>query len=369
MSKKIFIVTGELSGDRLAAWYVQKRFASAEERAGLLAIGGDYLRDVGVALFDRFEKYNVVGIVEIIKHLSHLLKSIRSLGRYILDNNFEEVVLVDFPGFNMRLARMLKKEKPSITITYLSPPQVWCWGAWRVKDLKKHCDQLIVLYPFEVAWYQQRGACALWLGNPVYDAMSNYFSYVTNKKNMIALMPGSRKQEIEQLLPLLLQTVQILKQDIDSPRFIMPLARSISYDFLLSVACTHDLESVLGEVDIVCDDEEKYQLLAQCSAAISKPGTVTLELALLRVPTVIFYTTSWITYFLARIVVKVSWMGLPNLIVGREMFPELIQYNVTPNNIAQHVRTLLASASDKQMQRNFADCAAQLAVSEKIFIV
>src|SRR5579862_4614825 len=197
-NNKIFIVTGELSGDRVAAWYVAKQYTNFSPTkipvypVYIEAVGGDFLAAQGVTIFKRFESLNVVGIIEIIKHLPRLLKFLNILTHHIIQNDFQEVILVDFPGFNIRLAKYLKKLNKNIKITYLSPPQVWCWGQWRLKTLRRVCDDLVVMYPFEVAWYKQHAMQVRWIGSPVYDSLQKYF--VTHekteeeKKNMIALM-------------------------------------------------------------------------------------------------------------------------------------------------------------------------------------
>jgi len=337
--KKIFILAGELSGDRLAAWYVQSHLSADVKQ--IQAIGGDYLKDAGVHLYQRFETLNVTGIVEIIKHIPSLLKKMHQLRDYILTGQFDHVILVDFPGFNLRLLKLLAQKNPNLKITYLSPPQLWCWGAWRLKPIKKYVSNIIVLYPFEVEWYQQRGVKAVWLGNPVYDAIKPHMTTAQrNKKPLIALLPGSRRGEIVMLLPLFLKAARILKHKHPEVSFVLPLARSLNQALLDDVVVRHGLQDIWHDVTLIPDNDDKYKVLKQCCGALTKPGTVTLELALLKIPTVVAYKTSWLTYGIARLLVNVSSMTLPNLILKKRVFKEIIQFKCSPATIASQLDEL-----------------------------
>lgn len=337
--KKVFIVTGEVSGDRLAAWYVTKR-RQHDPHIIIQAIGGDFLQAAGVTLYERFEKLNIVGVAEIIRHLPAMIKRLYQLRKYLIEYKFDEIVLVDFPGFNLRLAKLLKAKNPLLKITYLSPPQVWCWGAWRIENLKKYTDQIVVLYPFEVAWYAQRGVKVLWLGSPAYDAMEAYMSAASVKQPLIALIPGSRHSEIITLLPLFLAAAARIKKIYPEIRFVLPLARSLSTPLLEQIVQQHHLEEIWQAVTVVTSEEEKFEHLARCCVALSKPGTVTLELALLGIPTLVVYKTSWVTYYIARLLVSVRYMSLPNLLLNKEIFKEIIQYQCSPEIIAHELKKM-----------------------------
>lgn len=321
--KKIFIVTGELSGDLLGAWYMHKHYAN--QQVYVEALGGDNLEQAGAHLYERFEKLNVTGVVEIIKHVPRILKFLYQLAAYIVEKKFDEVVVIDFPGFNIRLIKRLKRLWPTINITYFSPPQLWCWGAWRVASLKKYCDHIIVLYPFEVEWYAQQGVQVEWSGCPVYDRMQPYFEKAAKKKRLIALVPGSRLSEINTLLPIFARVAHALKLIYSDLQFIIPQAASISPNQFDDALKRSGLDKMAKDLIVVRDSDEKWQQFAQCSMALTKPGTVTLELALLKIPAVVVFQVPWITYWLARLVVKVKFMSLPNLLFGQEVYKEFIQ--------------------------------------------
>jgi lipid-A-disaccharide synthase len=345
--KKVFFVVGELPGDRVVAWYITKRFGTAGGRSEELVcqgIGGNQMLNVGVELYARFETLNVTGIIEIIKHLPRLLRQINNLALYIKQQGFDEVILVDFPGSNLRLAQRLRSIIPSLTITYASPPQLWCWGAWRIKKLKRYCDQIVVMYPFEVDWYKQRGVNATWLGSPVYETLKPYYiDAPVEKKQRIALLIGSRKQEIEKLTPIFAQCLKLLAKRFPEVTFVIPLAASIDDQFIHEIFVHEGLCKYRSRIIMQRGEENKIKLLQTCCCALSKPGTVTLELALLNIPTIIVYRTSWLTYLIARALVSVRWMGLPNLLMKREVFKEHVQHLSNPDLVVASVSKLYTS--------------------------
>ncbi|MFA5306126.1 MAG: lipid-A-disaccharide synthase [Candidatus Babeliales bacterium] len=348
---KIFIVAGEVSGDRLAAWYV-KRLRVHKKNIYIEAVGGASLQAEGVKLFEHLTSLNVVGVVEIIRHLPSIMRFMRRLGDYIIAQDFDTVMVVDFPGFNLRLIKQLKQRKPSLKIIYLSPPQLWCWGAWRVRTLKKYTDQVIVLYPFEVEWYRKRGLAVTWQGSPVYEMLEPYRKQSVEKKTCIALIPGSRNSEIITMLPLFLQSAALLLERHPELTFVIPVAPSMDREVLKRCAEQHNLMSVWEKVMYVSDEHEKFMRLANCSCALSKPGTVTLELALLRVPTVIAFKVSWLTYLLARLFVRVKVMGLPNLLLDAMVAPEVIQFKCRPDVLAQEIEKVYSDfVTDAQAYR------------------
>lgn len=347
--KKVFIMTGELSGDLLGAWYVRKQYAAGTQDTYMEAIGGDHLQGAGAVLYQRFETLNVTGIVEIIKHIPRLLSFLNKLAAYLVAQQFDEVVVIDFPGFNVRLIKKLKKLSPSLKITYFSPPQLWCWGAWRLASLKKYCDRIIVLYPFEVEWYHKRGVQVEWIGSPVYDRMQPHFESAETKKNMIALVPGSRVSEVTVLFPLFAQIALALKKVHPSVQFVIPQASSIPEDQFRSHLDRSGLLGLGDALKIVRDDDKKWSILAQCCMALSKPGTVTLELALLKIPACVIFKVPWLTYWIARMLVSVPFMSLPNLLLHDEVYKEFIQY-FTSEQLKQHALHLYQSCVNQDQR-------------------
>jgi len=350
--KKVFIASGEVSGDNLGAWYLN---LLKQEDLDLQchAIGGDALEKAGANLYERIEKLNMVGVLEVIKHIRFIFSFAKELVEYILQNDFDEVILVDFPGFNLMVAKKLKKKNPNIKITYLSPPQVWAWGEWRIKKLKKYCDKLIVLYPFEVDWYKQRGIETVYLGNPVCSKLKPYLdSQNSEPENQIAILPGSRKSEIEKLLPIFADVVRRLKLAWPNIKIVLPLAESFSVGYIENRLKKNGLLRWGSDIEIVIGEQQKLKALSRCCLAITKPGTITLELALLEIPSVIVYKTSWVTYFVAKLLVKIKFMSLPNLLLNKPVYKEFIQKDCKADLIFEHVNNLYKSFLAKNNQSN-----------------
>lgn len=356
--KKLFIVAGELSGDKIGAWYIDC-LREKDENIEVHAVGGTFLENAGATIYERIEKLNVVGFVEILKHIRFLYNFLHSLANHIAFNNFDEVVVADFPGFNLRLIKKLKKLDPNLRITYLSPPQMWVWGAGRAKIIKKYCDDVVVLYPFEVEWFAERGVHARWIGYPFYKKLEPYFSVTKKDVKKIAFIPASRSVELEKLTPVFAQSIRKLKLAFPHIQIIVPLAESIKEEDMQRALRQAGLQNWGHDVVIVSGEKEKLKALSSCCLALTKPGTVTLELALLGVPAIVAYKTSWITYFIARILVKVNYMALPNLFSKSIVYQEFIQGDCRANKIGSALidsyrQFLLNSKSSVSQQKRLA---------------
>ena len=334
--KKIFLVAGELSGDQLGAWYLNYQ-NNQNNKIKAIAVGGNALQSAGAKIFLPMAKLNVTGILEVIKHIPRLLRYTKMLTNHIIEQSYDEVVLINFSGFNMKLAQSIKKRKPEQKITYFSPPQLWIWGAWRLKKLKKYCNKVIVLYQFEVEWYKQRGLKAEWIGSPHHDRLKKYYELSEKKKNKIAFLPASRESEFKKLFPIMLDLIKQFKLVHSNVDIILPIAETISRSTVEKELRKAGPWGI--DVRIVQGEDEKYRELSTCCLAITKPGIVALELALLKIPSIVLYKTSWLTYLLARSFVKVSYMALPNLLLKKPLFPEFIQHKCRKRNILKTINT------------------------------
>ncbi|MFC1894683.1 lipid-A-disaccharide synthase [Candidatus Dependentiae bacterium] len=331
--KNIFLVAGEVSGDKTGGWYLDK-LKQSNINVNCQAVGGSFLKKSGAKLYDRLEKLNIAGIFEILFKLRFIFGFLKKLASYILKNDFDEIVLIDFPGFNLRLAKILKKANPNLKITYLSPPQLWVWGKWRIKKLKKYCDKVIVLYPFEVDWYKKNGLEVEYLGNPVFDKIKKYDFFKNEKKyDQIAIIPGSRQFEVYKMLPIFLAVAKKFKLAYPKIKIILPLAESLSSHFIEEKIKKFGFYRWGNDIKIVRGEKEKLKELSKCCFAITKVGTVSLEVALLGIPAVVLYKGSWITYFLARSFIKIKYMALPNLFLEKSVYPEFIQWDCKPDKI------------------------------------
>lgn len=342
----IFIVTGEASGDQLGAWFV-RHHTQPSQNVTYTAVGGKALQAAGVSIYRRFDDISVVGVVEIVKHLPHIFRVMRELATHITTTGYDEVIVVDFPGFNLRLIQKLKRQNPNLRITYLSPPQMWVWGAWRVKKIQRYVDRVIVLYPFEVAWYAQHGVRAEWMGSPVVDALDAQCAEqqlsvpAVQRSFQIALLPGSRRQEITHLMEVYAPILQQLSSRFSGLSIVIIVAPSVSQTQIEAALASYHPELWSAHIRYVTDRHEALRARAESICAFTKPGTNTLELALLGVPTVVVYKTSWLTYWLARMVVTVDSMTLPNLLLKERIFPEFIQHECTTGAVVAQMSAYL----------------------------
>ena len=347
-SKTVFIVTGELSGDRLGAWYLQ-HLKKEHKSIRCHAIGGDYLKEEGAILHKHFNELTIgiAGLFNLIGKLPSVVRTFRELSHYLLAHDFDEIVLVDFPLLNIPLAWYLQRYKKDCRITYVAPPELWFWGSWGIDGvLKSSCDEIVVLYPFEKTWYQQKNLPVKWHGYPLYDDLIKKQS-TRKKEHIIALLPGSRRVELDILLPIYAKVVSTFKAKHPEVRFILPLARSIPIDSMNMRLASLGIEDA---IEIIVDEAEKYELLQRSCLALTKPGTVTLELAFLKVPSVIVYKVPLLTYWFSKLIIQVPYVGLPNLLLGKEVQPELLQNKCTPTNILDTLENLYESFSTNGTQ-------------------
>jgi lipid-A-disaccharide synthase len=345
INKKTFIVAGEVSGDKLGGWYI-KKFALTNVEA----VGGPFLRNAGAYIYKPLKELNVAGIVEILKHLPRILSFLKNLANYILSQNFDEVVLIDFPGFNLRLAKILKKKNPNIKITYLSPPQLWAWGSWRIRSLKKYCDRVIVIYPFEVEWYKSRGLAVEWHGYPFYEEIEKFaISKRSEKKPKIALLPASRTSELTTLFPRFAAATEKFMNAHPEVDVVIPLASTIPVKKIEKAFS----DKTRKRIRIIQDESEKYEALSQCCMALTKPGTITLELALLGIPSIVAFRTSWLSYYIGKAIVNIEYMALPNLLMNKEVFPEYLQCECTEEKLFDAMEKLYQSWQNQN--KNYQD--------------
>lgn len=336
---RIFMVTGETSAEQIGAWYLEKRI---EENPNIYfeAIGGQNLEKLGAKIYDKYENLilGLVSPIQFIKHLPDRWYYLKDLSKYILENNFDEVILIDCPLTNIPLMRILKKNNPGIQVTYIAPPEMWLWGKWGMDYFfKKYADNIIVVYPFEVEWYKENGLETEWLGWPGYEKIEPNINKPVVKQSKIALCPGSRQSEIKIMLPIFLETAEIISKKHPEVSFIMPIAEYISKNQIETEIKKYNLKN---KIKIIKDNENLFDELGSCCLAISKPGTITLILALLKVPTIISIKIPLLTYFIAKIIFKKSYVGLPNLFLNKKVFKELIQSECTTKNITEEVEKL-----------------------------
>ena len=307
-NKKIVIIAGEDSGDLHGAHLI-KEMKKIDSDFTFYGVGGDKMIGAGLNHIEHIKNLNVIGIVEVLKHYPRIKKIFNKTVSLIKEINPQQVILIDYPGFNMRLAKKVKKL--GVSVTYFILPQAWAWNSKRAEQLKKLCDKLVSIIPFEKQWFKKRNIDVHFVGHPLISILDKTFEKnflhqkynIDQNKKIVALMPGSRKSEIKKHWGVFLDTIKQLKKD--NKHEIQPV---------LIQAPNIAIENVPGNIIRIKDNH--YEALSSADVAIVCSGTATLETALLGCPMVGCYKLSSITWFLAKKMASVKHLSLVNLIVG-----------------------------------------------------
>jgi len=338
-SKKILLVAGEVSGD-LHGSYLVEAIHRIDPDIQFFGVGGEGLKRVGMRLLHHSQSLSVVGITEVFVKLRSILKALRTLKGSLEREKPDLVILIDFPDFNLRLAKIAHRE--GIPILYYISPQVWAWRPGRVKLIARLVKKMVVLFPFEVPLYEAAGVDVEWVGHPLLDIVKPTLSKemafqqfgLDPRRRTIGLLPGSRIHEIERLLPSLLASAQLLQKEIPDLQFVIPLAPGVSRATLSS-----RMNSISVPVTVV--EGFTYDVMNLCELLITASGTATLEAAILGKPMIIIYKVSFSTYWIGRALVRVNHIGLPNLVAEKEIALELIQKDVHPQRIVEEAFRIL----------------------------
>jgi len=340
---KYYIIAGEASGD-LHGSNLIKELQKLDSGAYIRCWGGDKMKATGATLVKHYKELAFMGFVEVIKNLPAILKNIKFCKTDITSFNPDVIIFIDYPGFNLRIARWAK-EKHYKTIFYISP-QVWAWKESRVKSIKRDIDKMIVILPFEKTFYEKWNYEVEYVGHPLVNVIEDFkkeHPEIQIQKNTIALLPGSRKQEIETKLPIMLEATK----NFPDYNFIVAKAPSIEDDFYEGFIKNHT------NVKLIANDT--YSLLMKSVAALVTSGTATLETALFGVPEIVCYRAANISYQIAKRLIKLKFICLVNLIMNREVVKELIQNDLIPEKISTELKKILFDPQKKEkMQDDYA---------------
>lgn len=339
---KIMFSAGEASGDVHAA-SVAKALKQAYPDVDMFGMGGTLMKEAGVSIVYDIKKLGYIGIVEIVKHLPSFFKLRSYLKEMMIREKPDVLVCVDYPGFNMRLAKVA--HELGIPVIYYIAPTIWAWHKSRGKDIAKTVTKVVSIFPFEAKAYEEFGVDVEFVGHPLIDIVKPTMSYEEGVKHFnmpegtkrILLLPGSRKQEIMSLLDMMLQGAEMALQNHPELVFYLPRAHTID---------RADLDAIIAKynVPVTITEGNTFDLMQCSDAAVAASGTVTLEAALMGLPTLLLYRLSPITYALGKLLVNLTHVGLPNIVAGREVIPELLQNDVTPENIKNQLESLVYDA-------------------------
>jgi lipid-A-disaccharide synthase len=338
-SKKILLVAGEVSGD-LHGSRLMEAIQRIDPDIAFFGVGGEGLERAGMKLLYPSQSLSVVGITEVLLRLRPILKALRGLKESLDRERPDLVILIDFPDFNLRLAKMAHRR--GIPILYYISPQVWAWRPKRIKLIARLVKKMIVLFPFEVPLYEAAGVDVEWVGHPLLDIVKpalakekafQQFGLDPNRRT-VGLLPGSRIHEVERLLPPLLASAHLLQKEIPDLQFVIPLAPGFPKTMLSSW-----MENISVPVKVV--EGFTYDVMNLSELLIAASGTATLEGAILEKPMIIIYKVSFPSYWIARALIRVDHIGLVNLAAEKEIAPELIQKEVNPQRIADEAFRIL----------------------------
>lgn len=339
---KYYIIAGEASGD-LHASNLMKELSVLDKGADFRCWGGDLMKAQKGTLVKHYKDLAFMGFTEVIMNLRTILNNIELCKQDLLQHRPDVLILIDYPGFNLRIAEFAKKN--NIKVFYYISPQVWAWKQSRVHKIKRVVDRMFVILPFEKEFYDKFNYEVDFVGHPLLDAVKDYqitknSLRIESNKPIIALLPGSRQQEIKTMLPIMLSMVNHFKEFT----FVIAGAPSQTPDFYKQYTKGTDIQIVFNET---------YQLLQHSYAALVTSGTATLETALFGVPEVVCYKGGLISYTIARQLVKVDYISLVNLIMGKEIVKELIQNDLNEHNLTLELKKLLEPETRKSILKNY----------------
>lgn len=318
---KFFVSTGEVSGD-LHLSYLVKSMLQENKDIKFYGVAGEHSKAQGVEVIQDITELAIMGFTEIIKKYSFLKKKANEYIEFIKKEKIDKVILVDYGGFNLKFLELLKKEVPEVEVFYYIPPKLWIWGKGRIKKLVK-ADHIMVIFPWEVDFYKKEGVKVVYFGNPFVEK----YSVVERTGDKILLLPGSRKQEIKTLFPIMLELIEKRKDE----KFLLKLSSREHLKWI-----EKDL-TIYKNLEVEIEDKTLAQCVKECKTAIAASGTVTLELALLGIPVVVIYKTGFINAFIARYILKLGFVSLPNLTLNREVYPELLQERCNAQEIEKYL--------------------------------
>jgi lipid-A-disaccharide synthase len=368
---RLYLIAGEASGDLHGANLLKALFAQAPNLS-CRVWGGDLMQNTGATLVKHYRELAFMGFVEVAKNLRTILKNIAFCKRDILDFQPDALVLIDYPGFNLRIARWAKEQ--GIPVVYYISPQLWAWHASRAKAISRDVDRLLVILPFEQEFFKKYGIEAEFVGHPLLDEMgvgdlltgglvnerqtTSDTSAETNQPitnqpvnkstNQVALLPGSRKQEVSRILPRMLEASKAFPE----------------YQFVVAGAASLPVEYYQGFLadypNVRLERGQTYEVLRRSKAALVKSGTSTLETALLNVPQVVCYAGNWLSYQIAKRLVNVQYISLVNLIMDKPLVRELIQDELNTANIRAALAEILTPEKSAELKAGYAELRQRL---------
>ena len=325
---KVFIIAGEVSGDLHGANLI-KEINTLSRNIEFIGWGGDRMEKEGMAILKHVRTLSFMGFLEVLLNLKTIIRNIKDCKNQIIASQPAAIILIDFPGFNLRIAKWAKKH--NIPVIYYISPQIWAWKESRIKAIRRDVSKMYCILPFEQQFYAKFNVDVSYLGHPLLDEITEFRlcespKIIVSSKPILALLPGSRLQEVKRKLPLMIEASKSF------PHYQVVVACSINVNEAYYRLYADDtVQLIIGKT---------YEILNQSSIALVTSGTATLETALFNVPQVVCYKSSPLSFAIAKLLVKIKYISLANLIMNKEVVSELIQGNCTVDNMVQQLRLI-----------------------------
>ncbi|MEA2011546.1 MAG: lipid-A-disaccharide synthase, partial [Verrucomicrobiota bacterium] len=341
-NKTIWIISGESSGDLYGARLAEHLF-SLDKSLSIKGMGGECMKTAGVEILVDSTELGIVGFVEVFKHIFMFLGIFKSLVERAEKERPDAVLLIDYPGFNVRLAKKLHKQ--GIKVIYYITPQVWAWGKKRIPIIAENVDKMLVIFPFEKEIYAETGLDTEFIGHPLMEILEEKKDLqIKRDDNLILLLPGSRHSEIDRLLIPIINTSKILYKENNNLHFVLQTPRKSIKQYIEEKLKTMNMDSI--PLEIVVEKNEYW--MQKASAGLAASGTVTVQCAILGLPLVVVYRLNPLSYFLSRLLVKIKFFTMVNLVTEREVFEEFLQGRVKPKLLAEATKKILPEGDRRE---------------------
>ena len=348
--KKIFIITGEPSGDKLASEVISK-LKKIDPDIQYLSVGGKNLESLGIKSIYDLKEITYLGFTNVILNIFKINKKINETVKAIINYNPDVLFTVDSPDFTLRVAERIKKINPKIKTVHYVAPQVWVWREGRVKKIKKFIDHILLLFNFEKVYFEKENISCEFVGHPLLQnkerAKIEINQIIGKNKALISVFAGSRKSEINVLMPILLNFVKLMNEKYSDMTYVFHSTKQ--YSELIKSFIS---KSSLSNCEIVSDNKIKSHILQKSIFAVAKSGTVSLEISNAKIPSIILYKMGFINFLIVKSLVKTKYANIINFAANEEIIPELLQSKCNPENIFKHVSSFLEDPNKIKKQIN-----------------
>ena len=330
-ANNFFLIAGEKSGDLYGSKLI-KELLYINPNAVINFWGGDMMKEAGGNLLQHYRSYNFMGFYEVIKNFHIFLNKINLIKKHLDDTKPSVVILIDFPGFNLRLAKYCKRK--GIKVIYFIPPKVWAWNSKRIYQIKKYVDITFSILPFEVDFYKKYNLKIFYYGSPLYSIIDEYkfkkIEFKSNYKNTISLLPGSRVSEVSNSIPIFKEIICSMPDNL----FFVSYVDHIDSTLYKPIKNLKNVKLITGRT---------YDLVKQSDVAVTVSGTASLEVALLNIPQIVVYKTSYLSYLIGKMLLKINYISLVNLILNKQLIKELIQNDFNPKKVKGEINRILSN--------------------------